>query len=53
MGAMSIGHWVIVMIVILLVASTGRLKNIGKEIGESIRGFKESVKGEQPPQEKK
>lgn len=53
MGAMSISHWIIVMVVILLVASTGRLKNIGKEIGETIKGFKESVKGEQSPQEKK
>ena len=53
MGAMSISHWIIVMIVILLVASTGKLKNVSKELGEAIRGFKESVKGEQPPQDKK
>jgi sec-independent protein translocase protein TatA len=52
MGTMSIAHWLVVMIIILLVASTGKLKNVGKELGEAIRGFKESVKAEQPNQEK-
>jgi sec-independent protein translocase protein TatA len=52
MGIMSIAHWLIVMIVILLIAGTGKLKNVGKELGEAIKEFKESIKSEQPKQEK-
>lgn len=52
MGTMSIAHWIIVMIVILLVASTGKLKNLGKEFGETIKNFRESIKAEEPPQKK-
>ncbi len=53
MGGMSIAHWVIVMIVILIVAGTGRLKNVGKELGDSIRSFKEAVKTEKVEEDKK
>jgi sec-independent protein translocase protein TatA len=53
MGGMSITHWLVVLIVILLVGGSGKLKNIGKELGESIKGFKDAVKSEQQPQEKK
>ncbi len=43
MGAMSIWHWIIVLLVLALVFGTGRLKNIGKDLGVAIRGFKEGI----------
>lgn len=52
MGGFSLTHWIIVLVVILVLAGTGRLKNIGKELGGAIKGFKDEVKKEASPQEK-
>ncbi len=43
MGSLSIWHWLIVLLVIILVFGTGKLRNIGKDLGGAIKGFKEGV----------
>lgn len=43
MGGLSIWHWVIVLVIVLLVFGTKRLKNVGKDVGEAIKGFKQGV----------
>jgi sec-independent protein translocase protein TatA len=50
MGTMSIGHWLIVLLVVLLVFGPKRLGNIGKGLGEGMRGLREGLagKGEDP-----
>ena len=44
MGSLSIWHWLIVLIVIVLIFGTAKLKNIGKDFGGAIKGFKEGIK---------
>lgn len=44
MGSFSIWHWLIVLVVIVLVFGTGKLKNVGKDLGGAIKGFKEGMK---------
>jgi sec-independent protein translocase protein TatA len=44
MGSMSIWHWLIVLVIIMLVFGTKKLKNIGADLGGAVRGFKEGVK---------
>jgi sec-independent protein translocase protein TatA len=44
MGSFSIWHWLIVLMVIILVFGTSKLKNIGKDMGSAIKGFKEGMK---------
>jgi sec-independent protein translocase protein TatA len=44
MGSFSIWHWLIVLLVIILVFGTSKLKNIGKDMGSAIKGFKEGMK---------
>lgn len=44
MGSFSIWHWLIVLIIVLLVFGTKRLKNIGEDLGGAVRGFKEGMK---------
>lgn len=44
MGAMSIWHWLIVLVIIMLVFGTKKLRNIGSDLGGAVRGFKEGVK---------
>jgi sec-independent protein translocase protein TatA len=45
MGTMSIGHWLIVLLVVLLVFGPKRLGNIGKGLGEGMRGLREGLAG--------
>lgn len=44
MGTFSIWHWLIVLLVVLLVFGTRNLPNIGKDLGNAIKGFREGVK---------
>lgn len=44
MGMMSIWHWAILLLVVALVFGTGKLKNLGKDIGSAISGFKAGLK---------
>jgi len=44
MGSLSIWHWLIVLAVVILVFGTGKLKNLGRDLGGAIKGFKEGIK---------
>lgn len=44
MGMMSIWHWAILLLVFALVFGTGKLKNLGKDFGSAISGFKAGLK---------
>ena len=44
MGTFSIWHWLIVLLVIILVFGTKKLKNIGSDLGGAVRGFKDGLK---------
>ena len=41
MGAMSIGHWVIVLVVVAIVFGPKRLAGLGQGLGEGIKGLKD------------
>jgi len=45
MGAMSVGHWLIVMVVIAIVFGPKRLGSVGKGLGEGIKGLKDGLAG--------
>ncbi len=47
MGSMSIWHWLIVLVVVMLVFGTKKLGNMGSDIGKAVKGFKDGVKGEE------
>ena len=44
MGTMSIWHWLIVLLIILLVFGTKKLRNIGSDLGGAVKGFKDGMK---------
>ena len=44
MGSFSIWHWLIVLLVVVLVFGTKKLRNIGEDLGGAVRGFKEGMK---------
>lgn len=43
MGAFSIWHWIVVLAIILLVFGPGRLGNLGRDLGKSIKEFKSAM----------
>jgi sec-independent protein translocase protein TatA len=45
MGSLSIWHWLIVLVVVVLIFGTKKLRNIGQDLGGAVKGFKEGVKG--------
>jgi len=45
MGSFSIWHWVVVLVVVVLIFGTKKLRGVGKDLGEGIQGFKEGLKG--------
>lgn len=47
MGSLSIWHWLIVLVIILLIFGTKKLTNIGSDLGKAVKGFKDGVKGEE------
>ena len=59
MGSFSIWHWLIVLLIVLLVFGTKKLRNIGEDLGGAVKGFKEGMRDgtadnkptENPPQQ--
>ncbi len=45
MGTFSIWHWLIVLLVVVLIFGTKKLKNMGSDLGAAVKGFKDGVKG--------
>ncbi len=44
MGSLSIWHWLIVLVIIMLVFGTKKLRNIGQDLGGAVKGFKDGIK---------
>jgi len=44
MGSFSIWHWLIVLVIIMLVFGTKKLRNVGQDLGGAVKGFKEGMK---------
>ena len=43
MGGLSLWHWLIVLVIVVLVFGTKRLKNVGQDLGEAVKGFKKGM----------
>ena len=47
MGTWGIGHWVILLIIVLVIFGTKKLRNIGTDLGGAVKGFKDGMKTEE------
>ena len=47
MGSLSIWHWLIVLVVVVLVFGTKKLRNLGTDLGSAVKGFKDGMKSEE------
>ena len=48
MGSFSIWHWLIVLVIVLLVFGTKKLRNMGSDLGGAVKGFKDGMKEGDP-----
>ena len=47
MGSMSLWHWLIVLVVVVVVFGTGKLRNAGSDLGKAVKGFKDGMKSDE------
>ncbi len=47
MGSFSIWHWLIVLVIVLVIFGTKKLRNIGSDLGGAVKSFKDAVKEEE------
>ncbi|WP_029684820.1 Sec-independent protein translocase subunit TatA [Tatumella saanichensis] len=43
MGGISIGHLLVVAVIVILLFGTNKLRNLGSDLGSSIKGFKKAM----------
>ncbi len=51
MGIGAWWHWLIVLIVVLVVFGTKKLRNVGADLGGAVKGFKEAMKTDETPKQ--
>lgn len=51
MGSLSIWHWLIVLVIVVMVFGTKKLKNVGSDLGSAVKGFKDGMKDGAVPDE--
>jgi sec-independent protein translocase protein TatA len=51
MGGLSLWHWLVVLVIIVLIFGTSRLKNVGQDLGEAVKSFKKGMQDDEaaPP----
>jgi len=47
MGSFSIGHWLIVLVVVLVLFGTRKLRTAGSDLGGAFKSFKDAVREEE------
>src|SRR4051812_22494480 len=52
MGGLSLWHWLIVLVIVVLIFGTKRLKNVGQDLGEAVKGFKKGMTEHEQAQER-
>lgn len=46
MGSFSIWHWLVVLLIVVLIFGTKKLRNIGSDVGGAVKNFKDAVREE-------
>ena len=49
MGSFSWIHWAVVLLIVLLVFGTKRLRGAGSDLGDAVKGFKKGMKDDDKP----
>jgi sec-independent protein translocase protein TatA len=49
MGSFSIWHWLVVLLIVVLIFGTKKLRNMGGDVGGAVKNFKDAMRDEQSP----
>ena len=52
MGFDSVWHWLIFLAIVLVIFGTKKIRNLGPDLGEAIRGFKKGLGGDDEAKKK-
>lgn len=52
MGFDSVWHWLILLVIVLLVFGTKKIRNLGPDLGAAIRDFKKGLSGDDDAKQK-
>jgi sec-independent protein translocase protein TatA len=52
MGSFSIWHWLIVLLIVVMVFGTKKLRNLGSDLGGAVKGFKDGMRDGSSAEEK-
>lgn len=52
MGSFSLWHWLIVLVIVVLVFGTKKLRNIGGDVGGAVNEFKKAMNEGKPDESK-
>jgi len=44
LGLDSLWHWVVLLVLVLLLFGTGKLRNAGRDLGTAIAGFRKGMR---------
>lgn len=47
MGSFSIWHWLVVLLIVILIFGSKKLKSLGQDLGESVKNFKKALNDDQ------
>jgi sec-independent protein translocase protein TatA len=50
MGSLSIWHWLIVLLVVVMIFGTKKLRNMGSDLGGAVKGFKDGMRDGAAPE---
>lgn len=48
-GSLGVPELLIILLIVIIIFGANKLPQLGKGIGQGLRNFKDSVKGEEPP----
>jgi len=52
MGILDWKHWIVILVVVVLIFGTKKLKNLGTDVGESIKGFRKAMNDDEKDSER-
>ncbi|MEO7052943.1 MAG: Sec-independent protein translocase subunit TatA [Rhodanobacter sp.] len=52
MGLDSVWHWLLFLAIVLVIFGTKKIRNLGPDLGEAIRGFKKGLGGDDEAKKK-
>jgi sec-independent protein translocase protein TatA len=48
-GSLGVPELLIILLIVIIIFGANKLPQLGKGIGQGLRNFKDSVKGDEPP----